>query len=136
MRRTCARSVLGNALSASSREQLTGWLVANKTGDTRLRAGLPAGWRVGDKTGTGGDGTTNDVGILWPPGRAPIIVTAYLTETTAVPPTQREAAIAAVGHAVAEAARNITLPFFNPAHDRQAKRPRLPIPPPAVCKCC
>ncbi len=97
--------LLGDALSAASRAQLTAWLVANKTGDTRLRAGLPAGWRVGDKTGAGANGTNNDVGVFWPPGRAPIVVSAYLTEAAAVPAAQRDAAIAAVGHAVAEAAR-------------------------------
>ncbi len=96
--------LIGDALSASSRARLTAWLLANKTGDTRLRARLPAGWRVGDKTGLGANGTNNDVGVFWPPGRAPIVVSAYLTETAAVPSTQRDAAIAAVGHAVVEAA--------------------------------
>src|SRR5262249_10570222 len=61
--------VLESALSAASRAQLERWLVGNKTGDTRLRAGLPAGWRVGDKTGSGERGTTNDVGLFWPPDR-------------------------------------------------------------------
>jgi beta-lactamase class A len=60
---------------------LTQWLIGNKTGDTRLRAGLPKGWRVGDKTGAGERGTTNDVGIVWPPGRAPVLVAIYLTGT-------------------------------------------------------
>jgi beta-lactamase class A len=95
--------LIGDALSAPSRARLTAWLAANKTGDTRLRARLPAGWRVGDKTGVGANGSNNDVGVLWPPGRAPIVVSAYLTEAAAAPPAQRDAAIAAVGHAVAEA---------------------------------
>lgn len=72
--------VLGTALSPSSREQLTAWLVANRTGDTRLRAGVPKGWRVGDKTGSGPHNATNDIGMIWPPGRAPIIVAAYYVE--------------------------------------------------------
>ncbi len=73
----------GDALSSRSREQLIAWLVANNTGAARLRAGFPSGWRVGDKTGSGMLGTTNDVAIAWPPGRAPIVVAVYLTETTA-----------------------------------------------------
>ena len=66
--------VLGDALSTKSRAQLKNWLIGSKTGDTRLRAGVPAGWIVGDKTGTGGRGTNNDVGIFWPPSRAPLVV--------------------------------------------------------------
>lgn len=72
---------LGPVLSAASRQQLVAWLVANQTGDQRLRAGLPAGWKVGDKTGSWGDGktgTTNDIAVAWPPGRPPLLITAYL----------------------------------------------------------
>ena len=74
--------LVGTALSRASRERLIAWLVATATGDRRLRAGVPAGWRVGDKTGSGEHGTTNDIGIAWPPGRAPILITAYLTNTS------------------------------------------------------
>jgi beta-lactamase class A len=93
--------LLGNALSASSRNQLTQWLLANTTGGTRLRAGVPANWRVGDKTGTGDHGSTNDIGILWPPNAKPLLVCAYLTGTTASA-DQRNATIAAVGRAISE----------------------------------
>jgi beta-lactamase class A len=92
--------LLGNVLSTASRDQLTGWLIANKTGDARLRAGLPSDWRVGDKTGSGGRGSTNDIGIAWPPQRAPIVITVNLTETSK-PDEQRNATLAAVGRAVA-----------------------------------
>jgi beta-lactamase class A len=92
----------GNALSAPSRDKLTAWLVANKTGDTRVRAGLPAGWRVGDKTGSGDQGSTNDIGIIWPPGRAPILFATYLTRTSASA-DDRNAALADVGRAVVTA---------------------------------
>jgi beta-lactamase class A len=95
--------VLGDALSGKLRAQLRTWLVANKTGDTRIRAGVPAGWIVGDKTGTGGRGSNNDVGILWPPGRAPLVVSIYLTECEASM-KQRNAAIAAVAMAIAASA--------------------------------
>ncbi|MES2057359.1 MAG: class A beta-lactamase [Pseudomonadota bacterium] len=73
------RMLLGSALSRAQRARLTRWMIGNHTGDNRLRAGLPAGWRVGDKTGTGGHGSNNDIAILWPPARAPLLVTSYLT---------------------------------------------------------
>jgi beta-lactamase class A len=79
MLRTMERLVLGNALAPASREQLTAWLLDNRVGATRLRAGLPAGWRIADKTGAGANGTNNDVGVLWTPAGAPVLVTAYLT---------------------------------------------------------
>ena len=80
---TMQKLLLGNALSPASRERLQQWLVGNTTGDKRLRAGLPAGWRVGDKTGTN-KLDANDIGITWPAsGRAPLIITAYLAESTA-----------------------------------------------------
>ncbi|MGE5812947.1 MAG: serine hydrolase, partial [Acidobacteriota bacterium] len=62
---------------------LIGWLAGNKTGGARRRAGVPAAWRVGDQTGTGNAGSTNDIGILWPPRRRPILVAAYLTQSSA-----------------------------------------------------
>jgi beta-lactamase class A len=92
--------VLGSALSRPSRSQLTEWLVQNKTGDKRLRAGIPAGWKVGDKTGSGAKGTTNDLAIIWPQQHAPVLVSVYLTGATQ-DDDQRNAIIAAVGKNVA-----------------------------------
>lgn len=96
---TLQRIFLGNVLSKASEKQLADWLVANKTGDARLRAGFPADWRVGDKTGTC-NGATNDVAIVWPPNRPPVIIAAYLADAKASP-AAREAALAKVGRAVA-----------------------------------
>jgi len=73
--------LLGDILSASSRDQLAGWMIANKTGDKRLRAGVPPGWPVGDKTGSGDHAATNDIAIIWPPGRQPIIAAVYFAES-------------------------------------------------------
>lgn len=94
--------VLDGRLSQRSREQLTTWLVANQTGGARLRAGLPTDWRVGDKTGAGALGTTNDIGVLWPSGRKPLIVCVYLTNTQASV-DQRNATIASVAGEVRKA---------------------------------
>lgn len=91
--------LLGDALSAPSRARLLAWGAGNRTGDARLRKGVPRAWRVADKTGTGERGTTNDIGLLWPQDRAPIVVTAYLTQTDA-PARARDAAIADVARAI------------------------------------
>ncbi len=94
--------LLGDVLTAASRDRLTGWMVACATGAAKLRAGLPAGWRVGDKTGMGAHGSANDVAIAWPPGRAPLLVAAYLTGSDA-PAAARNEVLAAVGGVVAAA---------------------------------
>jgi beta-lactamase class A len=96
------RLLLGKALSQASRAQLTNWMIGNKTGDARLRAGFPHDWHIGDKTGSGDHGTANDIAIAWPPGRKPVLVVVYLTGTT-VSPDQQNAAIALVARAIAAA---------------------------------
>jgi beta-lactamase class A len=75
---TLRKLLVGDALKSASRQQLIDWLIAGKTGDARLRAGLPKDWRIGDKTGTNDVGCANDVAIAWPPGRAPLIIASYL----------------------------------------------------------
>ena len=93
-------ALLGDGLSPAARVQLAAWMTATSTGAHRLRAGLPADWRIGDKTGTGDRGSTNDVAVCWPPRRAPVVVVAYLTEC-ASPMSAREAALADAGRAAA-----------------------------------
>ncbi|MFJ3145082.1 class A beta-lactamase [Streptomyces halstedii] len=67
--------VLGDVLGDAERARLTRWLRTNTTGDEVIRAGVPDDWTVGDKTGTGaGYGIRNDIAVLWPPGRAPVVV--------------------------------------------------------------
>ena len=75
------RSILcEDALAPSSRERLLGWLRACETGKNRLRAGFPPDWTAGDKTGSGERNAINDIAIAWPPGRAPILVAAYMSD--------------------------------------------------------
>jgi beta-lactamase class A len=93
--------VLGTTLSPSSSKLLTKWLVGNQTGDERLRAGLPRIWRIGDKTGTGDRGTSNDIAIAWPQGRPPILIAVFLTGSRKSRDFQN-ATIAAVGKAAVE----------------------------------
>jgi beta-lactamase class A len=93
--------LLGDALSDPSRRQLQTWLINDKVGDKRLRAGLPPSWRIGDKTGSGEHGSTNTIAILWPPERAPIIATVYYTESSA-PMDARNAIHRETGGLIAE----------------------------------
>jgi beta-lactamase class A len=88
--------LLGDALSAASRRQLAAWLRATRTGLDQLRAGAPAHWRVGDKTGSGAHGESNDVAIFWPPRRQPLLVAAFCVNPAASD-GQRHAALAEAG---------------------------------------
>ncbi|QJC88891.1 Class A beta-lactamase [Bacillus subtilis] len=63
-----------NTLTTDKRTILTDWMRGNATGDELIRAGAPIGWEVGDKSGAGSYGTRNDIAIVWPPNRAPIIL--------------------------------------------------------------
>jgi beta-lactamase class A len=74
------RVLIGETLSADRRALLLSWLVASPTGQRRIRAGLAGDWKVGDKTGTCNQGTVNDVAIIWPPGRAPVLLAVYLSD--------------------------------------------------------
>jgi beta-lactamase class A len=94
------RLVLGNVLSESSRHQLEDWLQHNETGTLLIRAGVPKTWAVGDKTGRCGNGT-NDVAIIRPTGRAPIVVAIYTSGSTA-PADDGSAILAETARAVAD----------------------------------
>jgi beta-lactamase class A len=93
--------LLGDKLSAASRQQLEAWLVANKTGDQRLRAGLPKDWRVGDKTGTGDNRALGDIAIVRPPNREPILVVVY-THGSSAPKEKLNEVFSTVGKLVRE----------------------------------
>jgi beta-lactamase class A len=95
------RLLLGNVLSESSRRQLEDWLQHNETGTLMIRAGVPKTWIVGDKTGRCGNRATNDVAIIRPPGRAPIVVAIYSIGSTA-PADDRSAILAEAVRVVVE----------------------------------
>jgi beta-lactamase class A len=91
------RFVLGDVLRPASRQQLADWLIDNETGDARLRAGLPSGWRVGDKTGSNGKDTTNDIAVLWPAGGGTPWVLASFLQGSALDDDGRNGILARVG---------------------------------------
>ena len=95
--------LLGDVLSQAARNQLRDWMEANVTGLERLRANLPVGWRAADKTGSNGEHTTNDIAILWPDGKPPVIIAAYITQCKG-PESKRNAMLAGIGKLVASQA--------------------------------
>jgi beta-lactamase class A len=70
---------VGNVLTREKRALLTHWLITNTTGDRLIRAGVPRGWKVGDKTGLGGYGARNDIAVIWPPRAKPIVLAILST---------------------------------------------------------
>jgi len=102
MVKTMQHVLTGDVLKPESRELLLSWLRKSQTGAKRLRAGLPADWQEGDKTGTGSRGATVDDAIIWPPNRAPILAAAYLSGSKKSI-EEREAAMAEMGRVIAEA---------------------------------
>ena len=91
MAATFGRLTLGETLKPASREHLRTWLDGNTTGAERLRAGLPKDWIVGDKTGSNGTHTANDVALIRPPGRAPLTAAVFVTGARS-----QDAAVAAI----------------------------------------
>jgi beta-lactamase class A len=102
MAESLQKLALGNVLAVTQRQQLQVWLRNNTTGNARMRAGVPKDWLVGDKTGTGDYGTTNDIGVIWPTKCQPIVIAIYFTQNKkdAAP---REDIIAAATHVVIDA---------------------------------
>ena len=100
MATTLKKLALGEVLSPRSRDVLNRWLIANTTGDNRLRAGLPRAWTTGDKTGNNGSDAAADLAVTWTP-EAPIIIAAF-TRGGSPTPAQIEDVFRAVGQLVAE----------------------------------
>ena len=90
------RLVLGKVLSPGSRERLTGWMLDCKTGDNRLRAGLPKDWRIGDKTGSNGKDAAGDIAVTWPKPDRPVLICAY-TQGGSPTPARIETVFAQIG---------------------------------------
>lgn len=94
--------LLGDALKPASRARLTQWMIDDRVAGPLLRAALPAGWRIADKTGNGGHGSRGIVAVIWPPNRAPLVAAVYLCDTAAAIDA-RNAAIAHIGAALVKA---------------------------------
>jgi beta-lactamase class A len=97
------RLLLEDTLRPASRQLLTDWMLATRTSGERLRKDLPAGWRLADKTGSGANGSHNDVGVFWRPDGSPVVAAVYFTGSTA--------GFDARNRAIAAVARLVTQPL-------------------------
>jgi beta-lactamase class A len=96
------RLALTDLLGEAERARLVEWMRGNTTGAKRIRAGVPDGWSVADKTGSGDYGTANDIGLAWPPGKPPVVLAIYFTQSTKQA-SWRDDVVAAAAGIVAEA---------------------------------
>lgn len=93
MASTMEKVVFGDHLSDASKEKIVSWLIGNRTGNKRIRAGLNPAWKVGDKTGTGENGAANDIAIVWPKDRKPLVIVVFY-ESPKASTEERDAIIA------------------------------------------
>lgn len=96
MAQTLRNLTLGKALGDAQRAQLVTWMKGNTTGTASIQAGLPASWVVGDKTGSGDYGTTNDIAVIWPKDRAPLVLVTYFTQPQPEAESRRDVLASAV----------------------------------------
>jgi beta-lactamase class A len=96
--------VLGDLLPEDRRKLFANWLVGNTTGGPYVRAGVPSGWKVGDKTGNGGYGTRNDIAIAWPTSGSPVVI-AVLSDRGSADASSDDALIAEATKAALSALR-------------------------------
>lgn len=99
---TLNRLTLGDALTASGRDKLVGWMKESTTGAEQIRAGLPEGTLTGDKTGSGTHGESNDVAVIWPQQGAPVIMSVFTKSHRTDDTVGQKAAIAGTAEAVFE----------------------------------
>ncbi|WP_306155543.1 class A beta-lactamase [Roseovarius sp. MMSF_3281] len=110
MLKTMERLLLGDVLSSQGKDQLFAWMVANTTGEARIRAGIPSDWTVGDRTGTGPRGETATIAAIYPPNRKPLLMTIYIRGSS------RDRDLQASTHAELAriASNNVVLPPYDP----------------------
>ena len=133
--RTYAKLALGDGRTPRDRRQLTAWLLANTTSTNRFRAGLPEDWALGDKTGTGKYGATNDAGIAWIPDGAPVVLAVLSTMPDTEPDTPMDEPLVAktaalLAKALVAVARRANRTGFRPCPWAYAGAP----PGPSACR--
>ena len=66
--------IFGDILSDDKKKLLIDWMSDNSITDTLIKAETPQGWKVIDKSGSGDYGARNDIAVIYPPNRKPIVM--------------------------------------------------------------
>ena len=93
------RLILNDVLRPPSRAILTDWILGCRTGDDRLRGGLPGDWDIGDKTGNNGKDAFGDIAVAWPTTGGAVVVSVY-TQGGAPAPAQVQEVFAEIGRTI------------------------------------
>lgn len=91
--------VYGDILKQQSAAQLRQWMIDDKVADALIRAHLPSGWTIGDKTGAGGNGSRGIIAFIERPDGKRYLTAIYMTENKADFPT-RNKVVSDIGRAV------------------------------------
>jgi beta-lactamase class A len=78
---TLQKLLLQDGLPPAAQVQLRDWMLGNTTGEQRIRAAVPADSKVADKTGSGDYGCANDIAVIYPPGKAPVVLAIYTRQS-------------------------------------------------------
>ncbi|MCT9980881.1 class A beta-lactamase [Acinetobacter sp. I-MWF] len=70
--------LMGNVLSKNSKVQLKEWMMGNKVADNMLRATLPKGWEIADRTGASDYGIRGLISMVWSETHAPVFISIYV----------------------------------------------------------
>lgn len=94
--------VLGDRLAEPARERLVGWMRASTTGTGLVRAGVPSGWAVADRSGGAAYGSRHDLAVVWPPSGAALVL-AVMTSRRGQDDEGRDALVAEAAGAAVDA---------------------------------
>ena len=88
------RVLLGGMLAPDHLQLLRRWLLDTPSGAGRIKAGVPDGWQVAHKTGTGSRNSYNDIGLAEPPSGPPMAIAVYYSGASDATPEQLDAVVA------------------------------------------
>lgn len=78
MSRSLKEILTGEVLTQVSRNQLKEWMINNKVADNMLRASLPKGWKIADRSGASEYGVRGITSMVWSNNHEPVFISIYV----------------------------------------------------------